>query len=90
MVAEYCVATPPTNDPDRVQVDACCEERHCPSCSEGVCTGILRCEDNDWSRGADHSLDGCRDLGAADGEPLLIVVHSCKRSCDGDTMTSKV
>ena len=29
-VEEHCVAPPPTDDPDRVRVNACLDERHCP------------------------------------------------------------
>ena len=74
-LAEHCVALPPPDELVRVRADSCREERHRPSRSEGACANILQCEADGWAGHTDHSADGCRDLGAADRDPLVLVAY---------------
>ena len=87
--AENCVAPPPADEPDRVRIDACSEDFLCPPHSEGACADVLNCETNGRVCGVDHGSDGCRDIGAADGDPLVLVAHLLKRSYAGGAMPSK-
>ena len=48
------------------------------------------CEAKGQAFCAHNGADGCRDLGAADGDQLVFVAHRHKRSFAGGAMKSKV
>ena len=89
-IAEHFLAPPPPNYPDHVRVDACREEQHCPPHLEGARANILWRESNGRSGCSYHGADGCRNLGAAYGDSLVLVAHRSERNCSGGAVASKV